>query len=84
MINGDYYEFNTIFQINVISDNNTIHQTYGNGNSGYGGGHGVIASGGNIQLNTAGIMKNDHADDLYVGGVYSQYNLRPASQRVAE
>ena len=75
VVNGDYYEFNTIFQINVISDNNTIHQTYGNGSGSYGGGSGVIASGGNIQLNTAGILKNDHADDLYVGGVYSQYNL---------
>lgn len=76
VIAGDYYEFNTIFQINLIKDNNKITKTLGNGpNYGWGGQTDVIASGGNIQLNTAKLEKNDTHDYLYVGGKYSQYNL---------
>jgi hypothetical protein len=34
-----------------------------------------VATGGNLQYNAATIAKNDAQDDLFVGGIYSQYNL---------
>ena len=72
-VNGDYYEFNTLVQLNVISDADEIAETRSDTDGGQRGG--VIASGGTMQFNNASIAKNDHYDDLYVGGRYSQYNL---------
>lgn len=80
IIAGNYYEFNTIVQINFSNDNST--STIGNTNSDGNAtstaafaNDGVFASGGNIQFNSAEIVKNDHADDLFVAGRYTQYNM---------
>lgn len=79
VINGDYYKINTIFQLNLALDSNSISKTVGDNlsaagisNGGFEGG--VLASGGNIELNTASIIKNNF-QDMYVGGKYTQYNL---------
>jgi hypothetical protein len=72
-VNGDYYEFNTIVQLNVISDADEIAERVSDAAGAQPGG--VIASGGTLQFNNASIAKNDHFDDLFVGGRYSQYNL---------
>lgn len=78
IINGDYYEFNTIFQLNVVRD--TQSETYTVGGSGavdYGWGPSgdIVTAGGSMQFNAASLVKNDAHDYLYVGGHYSQYNL---------
>ena len=72
VIAGNYYEFNTIVQINYVNDNSS---TLMKGGAQAGAGNGVFASGGSIQFNTASIIKNDHADDLFVAGRYTQYNM---------
>jgi hypothetical protein len=72
-VNGDYYEFNTIVQLNVISDADEIAESRSDTSAGQPGG--VIASGGTLQFNSASLAKNDHYDDLFVGGRYSQYSL---------
>ena len=74
IVDGDYFEFNTIFQVNLIQDNDTISTSRSAFDGGQAGGA-VVASGGNIQLNAASLEKNDSHDYLYVGGIYSQYNL---------
>lgn len=101
VVDGDYYEFNTVFQLNLINDNDEIDATVdvsnvevegeagdsgpassvtqnGQSASNWGSldkGNGVVATGGNLQYNAATIAKNDAQDDLFVGGIYSQYNL---------
>jgi hypothetical protein len=79
IVGGDYYEFNTIFQINIMDDGETISHTIGGpaGASQYGWGpsNDVLATGGNMQFNAASLVKNDAHDYLYVGGRYTQYNL---------
>lgn len=72
VIAGNYYEFNTIVQINYVNDNSA---TLMKGGAQAGAGNGVFASGGSIQFNSASIIKNDHADDLFVAGRYTQYNM---------
>lgn len=72
VIAGNYYEFNTIVQINYVNDNSA---TFMKGGAQGGAGNGVFASGGSFQFNSASIIKNDHADDLFVAGRYTQYNM---------
>ncbi len=72
IIAGNYYEFNTIVQINYVNDNSA---TFMKDTAQAGTGNGVFASGGSIQFNSASIIKNDHADDLFVAGRYTQYNM---------
>ncbi len=72
-INGNYYEFNTIVQVNIVSDADDINW-YNNGSDSSDTGD-VIASGGNIQLNEAVLAHNDYMDSLFVGGSYTEYNL---------
>src|SRR5690606_22971237 len=74
IVDGDYYEFNTIFQINFVDDGDRVERTDGGGRQ-EGPGAGVLATGGNIQFNAASIVKDDASDYLYVGGRYTQYNL---------
>lgn len=72
LVNGNFYEFNTIVQINVVNDANEIRSIVdGHLNTA----SDVIASGGNIQFNKATIFSNDNDDSLFVGGRYTQYNL---------
>ncbi|MBL8881674.1 MAG: hypothetical protein JNL45_01325 [Hyphomicrobium sp.] len=72
VIAGNYYEFNTIVQINYVNDNSA---SFMKGTAQTGTGSGVFASGGSIQFNSASIIKNDHADDFFVAGRYTQYNM---------
>jgi hypothetical protein len=65
VIDGNYYEFNTIFQINVTFDTNSYFGTAG----------AAVTTGGSVQFNQAAILGNDSKDDLFVGGTYTQYNL---------
>ena len=67
---GNYYEFNTIVQINIVSDIDEVNWYSDGPATGD-----VIASGGNIQLNQATLIHDDEHDSLYVGGVYTEYNL---------
>lgn len=67
-ISGDYYEFNTIIQINIIEDSQELVWSGAAGD-------GSIASGGNFQFNNAAILQNDAHDELFVGGNYTEYNL---------
>ena len=69
-IYGNYYEFNTIVQINIVSDVDEVNWFSDGPAAGD-----VIASGGNIQLNQATLIHDDQQDNLYVGGVYTEYNL---------
>jgi len=72
LVNGHFYEFNTIVQINVVNDADDIRSMI----DGYRNtANDVIASGGNIQFNEATIRLNDNHDALFVGGRYTQYNL---------
>lgn len=66
-VNGNYYEFNTVFQINVAFDTDSY--------LGRIDADGIIASGGNVQFNEARILENDNQDSLFVGGRYTEYNL---------
>lgn len=72
LVDGNFYEFNTIVQINVVNDADEIH-SYVDGRLNEA--RDVIASGGNIQFNRASIFSNDNDDSLFVGGRYTQYNL---------
>ncbi|MEW5962901.1 MAG: hypothetical protein AB1749_05005 [Pseudomonadota bacterium] len=72
LVNGNFYEFNTIVQVNVVNDADEIH-SYVDGRLNEA--RDVIASGGNIQFNRASIFSNDNDDSLFVGGRYTQYNL---------
>jgi hypothetical protein len=65
VVDGNYYEFNTIFQINVTFDTNSYFGTAG----------AAVTTGGSVQFNQAAILGNDSKDDLFVGGTYTQYNL---------
>ncbi|MEL6374571.1 MAG: hypothetical protein AAFR04_11465 [Pseudomonadota bacterium] len=69
-IDGNYFEFNTIFQVNIISDRQEFDWITNGGND-----QGDIASGGNFMFNEATILSNDHQDDLFVSGQYTEYNL---------
>lgn len=78
VVNGDYYEFNTIFQLNVVRDTQVETFTIGGSGAvdyGWGPGGDIVTAGGSMQFNAASLVKNDAHDYLYVGGHYSQYNL---------
>jgi hypothetical protein len=75
-ISGNYYEFNTIVQVNVLYDDDVITDAMAQwGPPGASQGNGVMASGGNLQFNFAQIQKADNLDYLFVHGSYSEYNL---------
>ncbi|MEL7542406.1 MAG: hypothetical protein AAGJ70_01395 [Pseudomonadota bacterium] len=67
-VSGDYYEFNTIIQINIIEDSQELIWSGTSGAS-------ALSSGGNMQFNTAALLHNDAQDELFVNGNYTEYNL---------
>ncbi len=75
---GDYYELNTVVQVNAAFDRDTIVKTALDNAADAAadtGGPNVVASGGFMQFNSARIEKDDKNDDLFVGGRYSEFNL---------
>ncbi|MEL6288928.1 MAG: hypothetical protein AAFQ35_09135 [Pseudomonadota bacterium] len=67
-VSGDYYEFNTIIQINIIEDSQELVWSGTAGET-------ALSSGGNMQFNTAALLHDDAQDQLFVNGNYTEYNL---------
>ncbi|MDJ0893496.1 MAG: hypothetical protein QNJ92_00010 [Alphaproteobacteria bacterium] len=79
IVGGHYYEFNTIFQINFLSDNDTIEQSSSltGENGGFGDGAAVMQlsdAGGNVLINIATIVDYNNLTDMVVGGGYYELN----------
>ena len=75
---GDYYELNTVVQVNAAFDRDTIVKTALDNAAdaaAKAGGPNVVSSGGFMQFNSARIEKDDKDDDLFVGGRYTEFNL---------
>ena len=69
-VNGNYYQINTVFQLNIITDHTSTSQTTSGGTGGA-----DVTSGGSLAFNTASISIDNLHNDLFVNGQYSQYNL---------
>ncbi len=73
IVAGDYYEYNIVLQINIVFDNDFIHQLFGAG-AADGSYEGEANAGGNSSVNEAGIIKVGLGAPLLLGGDYYQSN----------